>query len=593
MSQETVEIRISDILKTILKKRKLILWLAVAGLAVGILLSVVSYLRGEMSKEYAITSSFAVTSTTQDGLFTSQTNNPNSTDIYLAENMVDSVIYVIKSDRTLDVAIGKLDLVGISTKDINKNLTAKQYNETQIVELTLYWRSAEEGVKILEAINSVSPAILIDTLKIGGVSVVNKPTARYIIGGSVNAALWIYMTILGAALGIGISLLEMFLRPTVINAEDVNGYFGLDLLTEIPDSQRWFDHRCYITDDTESTEERQTRIQFSFLAHIIDVRLSAENKKFLFISSVCPDEGRSSVTAGVGDGLNALEKKVLLVDLDVEQPELGALFGYRTDYNHSLNALYRGDAIEEDVIMHVRPGFDVLPAILDEQKLPTDGSMITLLKRIALSYDYVLIDSPATRQAGKIMDMNQLGGTILWLIRYDTAPVNEIRKTLEHMKKSGMSILGCVVNAVPGEMIRFKPSGDGTVIRSAAHKKRYGTGREVPEIPVTEEKESLSGQDVLKGYILPDDTADDAPLAGQNSAGTGERTEPTGPMDKGLNIVMPVYRDDVKTVKPAGQTEVGPFEKITPIPGRDESKRKKDKDKSGNGEGKKKNKKKK
>ena len=145
MSQETVEIRISDILKTILKKRKLILWLAVAGLAVGILLSVVSYLRGEMSKEYAITSSFAVTSTTQDGLFTSQTNNPNSTDIYLAENMVDSVIYVIKSDRTLDVAIGKLDLVGISTKDINKNLTAKQYNETQIVELTLYWRSAEEA----------------------------------------------------------------------------------------------------------------------------------------------------------------------------------------------------------------------------------------------------------------------------------------------------------------------------------------------------------------------------------------------------------------------------------------------------------------
>ena len=91
----------------------------------------------------------------------------------------------------LDVAIGKLDLIGISTKDINKNLTAKQYNETQIVELTLYWRSAEEGVKILEAINSVSPAILIDTLKIGGVSVVNKPTARYIIGGSVNASLWI------------------------------------------------------------------------------------------------------------------------------------------------------------------------------------------------------------------------------------------------------------------------------------------------------------------------------------------------------------------------------------------------------------------
>ena len=493
----------------------------------------------------------------------------------------------------LDVAIGKLDLIGISTKDINKNLTAKQYNETQIVELTLYWRSAEEGVKILEAINSVSPAILIDTLKIGGVSVVNKPTARYIIGGSVNASLWIYMTVLGIVIGIGISLLEMFLRPTLINAEDAGELLGLDSLTEIPDGQRWFDNRCFITTDTESGEDRQTRIQFSFLAHIIDVRLSAADKKFLFISSVYPDEGRSSVTAGLGDGLNALEKKVLLVDLDVEQPELGSLFGRKTEYHRSLNALYRGDAIPEDVICSIRPGFDVLPAILDEQKLPTDGSMIALLKKLAVAYDYVLIDSPATRQAGKIMDMNQLGGTILWLIRYDTAPVNEIRKTLEHMKKSGMSILGCVVNAVPGEMIRFKPSGEGPANRSNAHRKRYGIGREVMEIPEPEEKEPLSGPDVLKGYILPDDTADDAPLAGQNSAGTGKRTDRRGIPDTGLDIVMPDYPGNAKTVEQAGKTEAGALGKMPFIPVREENKSKKDKDKSGNKEGKKKNRKKK
>ena len=529
MNEEMTEIRISDILKTVLKKRKLILLLALAGLAVGILLSVVSYLRGEMSKEYAITSSFAVTSITEDGLFTSQTNNPNSTDIYLAENMVDSVIYVIKSDRTLDVAIGKLDLIGISTKDINKNLTAKQYNDTQIVELTLYWRSAEEGVKILEAINNVSPAILIDILKIGGVSVVNKPTARYIVGGSVNASLWIYMTILGAVIGIVIALLEMFLRPTLINTEDVNSQLSLELLTEIPDSVRWFDDRCFINADPEGVEDRQMRIQFSFLAHIVDVRLSAENQKFLFVSSVCPDEGRSSIIAGLGDGLNVLEKRVLLVDLDVEQPELSVLFAHRTDRAHSLNALYRGEAIPEDVIFSVRPGFDILPAILDEHKLPTDGSMISLLKRLATGYDYILIDSPATRQTGKIMDMNQLGGQVLWVVRYDTAPIVEVRKTLERMKKSGISILGCVVNALPGEMIRFRPESENIQNRAGIHKKRHGTARELPSVPAPEEIEQAERpeeQDVLLPYIVKDDTADDAPLAGQNSAGTGNRNEP-------------------------------------------------------------------
>lgn len=574
MNDEMTEIRISDLLKTILKKRRLILLLAVAGLAVGVLLSVVSYLRGEMSKEYAITSSFAVTSTTEDGLFTSQTNNPNSTDIYLAENMVDSVIYVIKSDRTLDVAIGKLDLIGISTKDINKNLTAKQYNDTQIVELTLYWRSAEEGVKILEAINNVSPAILIDILKIGGVSVVNKPTARYIVGGSVNASLWIYMTILGAVIGVVISLMEMFLRPTLINSEDVNSQLGLDLLTEIPDSARWFDDRCFISADPEGVEDRQTRIQFSFLAHIVDVRLSAKNQKFLFISSVCPDEGRSSIVAGLGDGLNALEKRVLLVDLDVEQPELSALFAHRTDRAHSLNALYRGEAIPEDVIFSVRPGFDVLPAILDEHKLPTDGSMIALLKRLATGYDYVLIDSPATRQTGKIMDMNQLGGQVLWLVRYDTAPISEIRKTLERLKKSGISVLGCVVNALPGEMIRFRPESETVQTRAGTHKKRHGTTRTLPVMLVTEETEQAEQpeeQDVLLPYIVKDNRADDAPLAGQNSAGTGNRSEKLGVPD--------LPREESVEKKPRPQPVSSTEQKEEPEKPEKQQKKKKKKDK--------------
>ena len=103
----------------------IILFTAV-GLGFGIVLSVVSYMRGEMSKQYAIKTSIAVTSQNENGLFTAQSNDPNSTDIYLAENMVDSVIYVLKSDRTLQKAVDRLELVGIATKDISDNLVMTQ-----------------------------------------------------------------------------------------------------------------------------------------------------------------------------------------------------------------------------------------------------------------------------------------------------------------------------------------------------------------------------------------------------------------------------------------------------------------------------------
>ena len=54
------EIRVSDILYGIIKHRILIIALTLAGLLVGIALSGISYLRGEMNRQYIITSSFSV-----------------------------------------------------------------------------------------------------------------------------------------------------------------------------------------------------------------------------------------------------------------------------------------------------------------------------------------------------------------------------------------------------------------------------------------------------------------------------------------------------------------------------------------------------
>ena len=55
-----IHIRVGDILYGIMKHRVLIMALTAAGLMIGMVLSGISYLRGEMSKEYLITSSFSV-----------------------------------------------------------------------------------------------------------------------------------------------------------------------------------------------------------------------------------------------------------------------------------------------------------------------------------------------------------------------------------------------------------------------------------------------------------------------------------------------------------------------------------------------------
>ncbi|HJB29157.1 MAG TPA: hypothetical protein IAA06_10260, partial [Candidatus Blautia faecavium] len=128
------EIRFSDILYGIIKHRVLIIALTIAGLLVGVVLSGISFLRGEMNRQYIITSSFSINAQNESGLFTSGYDFPSHTDITMSEDLAETVSYVLKSDTMLEDIINSLGLLGITTRDIYNNLTLQQYEETQIIE---------------------------------------------------------------------------------------------------------------------------------------------------------------------------------------------------------------------------------------------------------------------------------------------------------------------------------------------------------------------------------------------------------------------------------------------------------------------------
>ncbi len=309
------QIRMSDVLFAMRKRIVLIAIAGAVGLVLGIVLGVVSYLRGEMSKQYLITTSIAVTSQSADGLFISNMQNPNSTDIHLAEDMVDAVIYVIRSDRTLNAAIEKLDLIGVSIKDIYSNLKVSQYNETQIVELNLYWRSAQEGISILTAINQVVAPILIDTLKIGGVSVINEPKSKYIIGGSLNTSAWVLMALVGVMMGVGLAVLEMLIRPTLLNTRDVERQLGLELLGEIPSRSSYFRKKrnlLFWADEEDS--DPVVLDNFAAIAHMIQWQFRNARSTCLSVTSASQNEGKTTIISYLAVMLAGMGTRVLIAE---------------------------------------------------------------------------------------------------------------------------------------------------------------------------------------------------------------------------------------------------------------------------------------
>lgn len=126
MKENGIHIRVADILYGVMKRRVLIIALTAIGLLVGIVFSGISYLRGEMSKEYIVTSSFSVNTQTNSGLFTSGYDFPSYNDIDMAKDIVSAASYVLKSDKMLKATIDSLGLLGVTTKDIADNLKLTQ-----------------------------------------------------------------------------------------------------------------------------------------------------------------------------------------------------------------------------------------------------------------------------------------------------------------------------------------------------------------------------------------------------------------------------------------------------------------------------------
>lgn len=444
-------LRVSDLIHGLRRHVVLIVVCGVIGLALGIVLSVVSYMRGEMSKQYAVKTTIGVTSQNKNGLFTTQTSNPSNLDIHLAEDMVDAVIYVLKSDKMLNKVIDKTQLLGISTKDISDNLVLTQYNDTQIIDITLYWRSAQEGVEILQAFNDCASDVLIETLKIGEVTVINDPKARYLIGGNLNAALWGYMMVFGIVMGIGIAILDLLIRPTLLSVHDMERDFHIEVLGQIPENKKYFELKKDILNSSEEDEVNSEILDnYMSIAQILKRRLQNMEHPGVYVTSAAQNEGKTTVTAYLAAYLAELGAKVLLIDLDTRNPKLGGLFLGKVEYENSINALYRGESTKVDAICHLNPKLDILPAVLERKYLPFDSALLDMIKNLKAEYDVVLMDTAPVGQVADTMSLNELADLCLLVVRFDGASTKVIREAVGRLDKTGVRIMGCVVNGVKG-----------------------------------------------------------------------------------------------------------------------------------------------
>ena len=421
-------IRIGDLLLTIARRWKTLVVLTLLGCGLGLVLNSISFVQGSYTS-YAVTTSIAIVPRVSTGGFAGGSDHLTSDDFQLAEDMADSVSYVIYSDRVLEQAIEQARLISVEPEEVARNLGISRYNETQILELTLWWMNAESGVELMNAILDVAVEVLPETLMIGSVAVINPPTAEFTPASNSYTGIWILTSLVGFVIGLGLIIFEFTMHPTLLNPKSVEEDLGLEMLGIVPQDHAYFQRKGELL-SRESAVDSTVEQSFASAAYILCNRLGSSKKSHcVYVTSAEEREGKSTVAANLAIQMSDLEKKVLLIDLNLNNPSLGGMFLQNVDYSRTLNALYKGEATVQDTVVSLTGYLDLLPTVLERNAINLDSVLFDFIQQLSQNYDYIIIDGPAIEQSSDVLRLNQVAQAVLLVIRYVATPRPGIQDT--------------------------------------------------------------------------------------------------------------------------------------------------------------------
>ncbi len=397
-----------------------------------------------MSRNYKITASAVFLPESEAGTYENKSEYPLFNDYLMAEEMTDTVIYILSSNTLYNTVLAKSNLVGVKASDIKNNLQITKQGDTPVILFSLTWRSSDEGVRIMSSLITNGSEIVRNTLHTGRLSVIDQPLSKRVVGGGLAAPLWGIVMILGFSIGVGIVVLNMILRPTLINLNDIPVETGLETLGVISKDDKYFSSEGPITEWDEKSKIRQ---QYSSAAYIVMNRLGRKKKThIIYVTSTIHHEGRTSVSSHLALQIAATEKHVLLIDFDNQNPEVGKQFLPQVDYDHSLNALFEGDIEKQEAIVQINGYLDIMPMVLGMSMVSLDSSTFGMVKDLFDNYDYVIIDAPPAGESSETLSLNQIADTALITVGFDMATKVDIRACIDKIDQSGGDILGVIVN---------------------------------------------------------------------------------------------------------------------------------------------------
>lgn len=241
--------------------------------------------------------------------------------------------------------------------------------------------------------------------------------------------------------------LRRILRSRIETRQEVEKLTDVPILGEISTS-RSGKHLVVDAAETSSTAEL-FRLMRSNLLFV----LTPPDEKVVLVTSSTPGDGKSFIAVNLAASLALLDKRVLLVGMDIRKPRLAEYLGLHPQFGLTQYLVTPDMSIDRLIVRE--PNMAGLDVIVAGPVPPNPGELLnsprvdTLFAELRKLYDYIIVDTAPVGRVSDTFALDRVADASIFVCRVGHTEISEINLADEISEQNRLKRLSIVVNGTP------------------------------------------------------------------------------------------------------------------------------------------------
>lgn len=283
--------------------------------------------------------------------------------------------------------------------------------------------------------------------------------------------IWLAALLAGLLVPVGAIALKDALTYTVQSKKEIEDKTGLSVFGEIGRKENGESN--IIDGQSRSFLSEQIRMIRSNLQYLFTQQGTETGGKVLLFTSSTGGEGKSFVTTNIGASLALLNKRVIILGLDLRKPKIHEYLNVPSAKGLSTYLIGKatiGDILQATTLpnVYVLPSGPIPP---NPSELIANGRLEILITKLRQEFDFVLLDTPPLGLVTDATLMAPLTDVTFYIIRHESTPKQYLQNIQELKKRGTLGSIQLIFNAV-----NYKNSPDYGYGYSYGYGYGYGKG---------------------------------------------------------------------------------------------------------------------